>query len=203
MDELIERVGTVPGEWFSRFLPPEGGGRRESAVLMLFGAADDGRTEVVLTERSHSMRSHPGQVSFPGGGRESGDPHLAATALREAHEEIGLERAGVEVVAQLPALHIPVSGYDVTPVLAWWQRPAPVWVRQPEEVAQVLRVPVDHLVDPQHRFLVRHPSGFVGPAFDADGLLVWGFTGGLLDRVLDLAGLTQEWDRGDVRDLSA
>jgi 8-oxo-dGTP pyrophosphatase MutT (NUDIX family) len=203
MDHLIGRVGTVPGEWFSRFLPPEGGGRRESAVLMLFGAATDGRTEVVLTERAHTMRSHPGQVSFPGGGREARDPDLAATALREAQEEIGLEPAGVEVVALLPALHIPVSGYDVTPVLAWWEQPGPVWVRQPSEVAQVLRVPVDHLVDPDRRFQVRHPSGFVGPAFDADGLLVWGFTGGLLDKVLELAGLTQEWDRDAVRDLPA
>jgi 8-oxo-dGTP pyrophosphatase MutT (NUDIX family) len=203
MHHLVGQVQTAPARRFSRFLPPGGGGRRESAVLMLFGTGGDGRTEVVLTERAHTMRSHPGQVSFPGGGREAGDPDLAATALREAHEEIGLQTAGVDVVAQLPALHIPVSGHDVTPVLAWWERPGEVWVRQPAEVAQVLKVPVDHLVDPGNRFQVRHPSGYVGPAFDADGLLVWGFTGGLLDRLLDLAGLTQQWDRRQVRDLPA
>lgn len=201
MRRLVREVERAPGELWSRFLPPVGGGRRSSAVLMLFGSGPGGRTEVVLTERSHTMRSHPAQVSFPGGGREDGDVDLAATALREAQEEIGLDPAGVEVVALLPALHIPVSGYDVTPVLSWWARPGPVFARQSAEVAQVLRVPVDDLVDPWRRFTVRHPSGFQGPAFAVGELVVWGFTAGLLDRVLDLAGLTKEWDTADVRDL--
>jgi hypothetical protein len=58
----------------------------------------------------------------------------------------------------------------------------------------VLAVPVDHLVDPAHRFTVTHPSGFVGPAFDLDHLLLWGFTAGLLSRVLELGGVAREWD---------
>lgn len=200
MQRLAEEIEHLPGERWSRFLPPTGGGRRSSAVLMLFGPGLDGRTEVLLTERSPALRSHPGQVSFPGGGREEGDADLAATALREAREEIGLDPAGVEVVALLPALHIPVSRYDVTPVLAWWARPGPVYVRQPEEVRQVVSVAVDDLVDPAHRFTVRHPSGHRGPAFAVGDLVVWGFTAGLLDRVLEFAGLTQAWDSSDVRE---
>lgn len=201
MDHLIAQVQDVPGEWFSAFVPPAGGGRRESAVLLLFGAGADGRTEVLLTERSAQLRSHAGQVSFPGGGLEAADADLVGTALREAQEEVGLDPSGVEVVATLPALHIPVSGYDVTPVLGWWREPGPVWVRQPAEVTRVLTVPVDELLDPGNRHRVRHPSGYVGPAFSTHGVLVWGFTAGLLDKVLLLAGISREWDADDVRDL--
>lgn len=201
LDDLATALPQVPAEWFSAFVPPQGGGRRESAVLLLFGAGTDQRTRVVLTERSHSLRAHPGQMSFPGGGRDAGDVDLVATALREAGEEIGLESAGVDVVATLPALHIPVSGYDVTPVLAWWREPARVWAREPAEVARVLLVPVDELVDPVNRHRIRHPSGYVGPAFSTQDVLIWGFTAGLLDRVLCLAGIAVPWDDSDVRDL--
>lgn len=202
---LAEEARSLPGEMFSRYLPPPEGGRRGSAVLVLFapGVEDWSRTTVVITERSHDMRSHAGQPAFPGGGIEEGDLDASMTALREAWEEIDLDPAGVEVLTELPTLHIPVSGYDVTPVLAWWREPVgdQLWAKDPTEVARVVRPAVEELVDPSRRFQVRHPSGFVGPAWDVDGLLVWGFTGGLLDTVLSLAGLAREWDRSVVVDL--
>jgi 8-oxo-dGTP pyrophosphatase MutT (NUDIX family) len=203
--DFARRVPDLPGERFSRFLPPPQGGRRHSAVLVLFapGLQRPGDTTVVITERAHTMRSHAGQPAFPGGGTEPGDADAVATALREAQEEIDLQPAGVEVLGELPTLHIPVSGYDVTPVLGWWREPDPssLWARDPREVARVLQPSVESLVDPARRFQVRHPSGFVGPAWDVDGLLVWGFTGGILDRVLDLAGVARPWDRSDTRPL--
>lgn len=109
------------------------------------------------------------------------------------------------MLAELPTLHIPVSGYDVTPVVAWWRSPDPasLWAKDPREVARVVQPTVGELVDPARRFRVRHPSGFVGPAWDVEGLLVWGFTAGILDRVLDLAGISLPWDAGRVRDLPA
>lgn len=191
----------MTGKTFSPFVPPAGGGRRASAVLILFGPGQCG-PEVILTVRAQTLRSHPGQVSFPGGGIEPGDTDEVATALREAAEEIGLDASEVTVMAQLPTLHIPVSGYDVTPVMAWWAQPGHVEVTDPAEVEAVLRAPVQQLLDPERRFQVRHPSGFIGPAFEVDSTLIWGFTAGLLDRVLDLAGLTQEWDRGRIREVS-
>ena len=196
--ELAPRLATMTGETFSPFLPPAGGGRRASAVLILFGPSPGG-PEVILTVRARTLRSHPGQVSFPGGGSETGDADEVETALREATEEIGLDQTQVSVLAQLPTLHIPVSGYDVTPVLAWWTRPGHIHVTEPAEVEQVLRAPVDQLLDPERRFQVRHPSGYMGPAFEVDSIVIWGFTAGLLDRVLDLAGLTQAWDRNRTR----
>lgn len=202
---LSETVPTIGGERFSRFLPPPEGGRRHSAVLVLFapGHEDPDESTVVITERARSMRSHAGQPAFPGGGTEDGDARAADTALREAWEEVDLDPGSVQVLGDLPTLHIPVSGYDVTPVLGWWREPRPgsLWAKEPAEVARVVQPPVGWLVDPAHRFMFRHPSGFLGPAWDVDGLLVWGFTAGLLDRILDFAGIAPEWDRSDVRDL--
>lgn len=203
LTHLATRARTVPAGWISQLLPPEGGGRRASAVLMLFGPAPDDpcRTSLVLTQRADTLRNHAGQVSFPGGAREEGDPDLVATALREAEEEIGLDPSGVDVLATFPLLHLAVSDYDVQPVLGWWRRPTPVHARDLAEVSRVIHARVDDLVDPAHRFRVRHPRGYIGPAFEVDGVLVWGFTGMLLDRTLHLAGIDRPWDPAVVRDL--
>jgi 8-oxo-dGTP pyrophosphatase MutT (NUDIX family) len=200
MAHLVSQLGEQDAGFFSRFLPPDEGGRA-SAVLILFGPNAEGGEDVVLTERSHSMRSHAGQVSFPGGAIDPVDSGPVSAALREAREEVGLDPAGVEVVAQLPALYLPPSNFVVTPVLAWWAQPGPISVVDHQEVARVLRAPLSELTDPARRFTVSHPSGFVGPAFDVDGLLVWGFTAGLLSKVIELAGLERSWDIADHRPL--
>lgn len=200
MAHLLTRLGQQDPGFFSRFLPPDEGGR-PSAVLILFGPNAEGGEDVVLTERSHSMRSHAGQVSFPGGAIDPGDSGPVSAALREAQEEVGVDPAGVQVVAELPALYLPPSNFVVTPVLAWWAQPGPIGVVDHLEVARVVRAPLSELTDPARRFTVSHPSGFVGPAFDVDGLMVWGFTAGLLSKVLELAGLERSWDEDDRRPL--
>jgi 8-oxo-dGTP pyrophosphatase MutT (NUDIX family) len=190
---LLSAVEAVTAEDLTRYpAPPESGHR--SAVLVLFGEEADG-PDVLLIERAHDMRSHAGQPAFPGGRIDDGDSGAVAAALREAAEETGLDPEGVEVVGVLPDLFIPPSGFVVTPVLGWWRRPTAVSAMDPAEVASVHRVPVSELTDPAHRCRVQHPSGFVGPAFEVRDLLVWGFTGGLLDRLLHLGGWEQPWDR--------
>lgn len=177
-------------EEMSRFLPPEDGSGRPSAVLM---ALSEGPA-VLLIERAADMRKHAGQVAFPGGAIDPEDADEAAAALREANEEAGLDPASVQVVATLPAIFIPVTGFVVTPVLAWWRDPHPVSPVDPIEVARAVVVPIAELVDPANRFRVQHPSGWIGPGFEVAGLFVWGFTAGLLDRLLELGGWSRPWD---------
>jgi 8-oxo-dGTP pyrophosphatase MutT (NUDIX family) len=179
---------------------PPNNSDRESAILLLFGEGEYG-PDLLLIERSHTLRSHAGQPAFPGGAVDPTDDGTVAAALREAEEETGLDPSGVEVFGQLPVIHILPSRYAVTPVLGWWRKPSPVGVVDPAEVASVHRVPLADLTDPANRFRVRHRSGYVGPAFGVAGLVVWGFTGGLIDRLFTLLGWNRPWDHSIVRDL--
>jgi 8-oxo-dGTP pyrophosphatase MutT (NUDIX family) len=184
----------------SRFLPPEDGSGRASAVLIALGDTARGPA-VLLIERAADLRLHAGQVAFPGGSIDPTDASPAAAALREANEETGLDPATVKVVAELPAIFIPVTRFVVTPVLAWWRTPHEVAAVDRGEVAHAALVPVADLAAPANRFRVRHPSGWIGPGFEAGGLFVWGFTAGLLDRMLSLGGWSQPWDDTVLRDL--
>ena len=175
---------------------------RRSAVLILFGEGPRG-ADVLLIEKSAHLRTHAGQPAFPGGGADPGDDYPVGTALREAEEEAGIDPDGVRVLATLPELFLGPSDNLVVPVVAWWDDPRDVTVGDPREVARVARVPLADLADPANRFRTRHPSGYVGPAFGVAGMVVWGFTGGLLDAILEAAGLARPWDPTDVRQLPA
>ncbi|MFE9532582.1 NUDIX hydrolase [Streptomyces sp. NPDC006691] len=190
---------SVAPEQMSRFLPPESGDGRQSAVLVLFGDGPRG-PELLLMERASQLRSHGGQPSFPGGSLdpEDGDPATTGplrAALREAEEETGLDPAGVQLFGVLPRLYIPVSGFVVTPVLGWWREPTPVRAVDSGETARVFTVPVADLTDPANRATAVHPKGHAGPAFLVESALVWGFTAGVIDRIVHYAGWERPWDR--------
>ncbi|MDQ0788323.1 8-oxo-dGTP pyrophosphatase MutT (NUDIX family) [Streptomyces sp. B3I8] len=190
---------TIRPSQLSRFLPPQDGGGRQSAVLILFGEGERG-PELLLMERAGSLRSHAGQPAFPGGALdpEDGDPATVGplrAALREAEEETGLDPRGVQIFGVLPRLYIPVSGFVVTPVLGWWREPSPIGAVDPQETARVFTVPVADLTDPAHRVTAVHPRGHTGPAFLVESALVWGFTAGVIDRLLHFAGWERPWDR--------
>ncbi|MFI7103972.1 NUDIX hydrolase [Streptomyces sp. NPDC050161] len=194
---VARAAGTIEPRQLSRFLPPESGGR-QSAVLILFGHGARG-PELLLMERAGTLRSHAGQPSFPGGALDpqDGDPEgrgPVRAALREAQEETGLDPSGVQVFGVLPRLYIPVSGFVVTPVLGWWRHPTPVGAVDQAETARVFTVPVADLTDPAHRVTTRHPSGHIGPAFLVENALVWGFTAGVIDRLLHYSGWEIPWD---------
>jgi 8-oxo-dGTP pyrophosphatase MutT (NUDIX family) len=185
LDEIVVGIATLDPAEFRMSLPPEDGTSRLSSVLMLFADSDDG-PDILLTERAHDMRSHPGQVSFPGGSIDPGET-VHEAAFREAREEIGLDPAGVEIVGQLPELYLPPSNFVVTPVVAWWHEPAIVHPVSRAEVHAIYRVPVSELRDPANRIRVRSPNNpqWITPGFligpDKD-VLLWGFTGGIIAR---------------------
>ena len=180
-------------------VPPATGGR-PSAVLILFGDGPGG-PDLLFIQRSEGLRLHAGQPAFPGGAIDDGDGGPVGAALREAAEEVGLDPGGVEVVGTLPEVFIPRTRFRVVPVLAWWRRPSAVAPVDVGEVAAVERVSVAELADPATRLMVRVPDGRTTPAFRVRGMLIWGFTAALVDRLLALGGWEKPWDVTRIEDL--
>lgn len=193
---------------------PEAENSRSAAVLMLFGVLDalpsdhDAQSsavsrdlDVLLLARADTLRSHPGQVAFPGGRIDPGDASAIAAALREAQEETGLDPSGVDVLGSLENIPLAYSQHLVTPVLAWWRHPSPIRVVDVAESADVFRAPVADLLDPANRGVTvirRDGQEWRGPGFlvrhDLGEHLVWGFTAMLLDGLFDRLGWTEPWD---------
>ncbi|QIG39922.1 CoA pyrophosphatase [Microbacterium sp. 4R-513] len=193
---------------------PQTADARPAAVLILFGVLDglpsdhDAQARAVsrdldllLLARATTLRSHPGQVAFPGGRIDPGDDGPVGAALREAQEETGLDPAGVDVLGTLEDVPLVYSQHLVTPVLGWWRHPSPVRVVDEAESASVFRAPVADLLSPANRGVTvirRDGQEWRGPGFlvEQEGRehLVWGFTGMLLDGLFDRLGWTEPWD---------
>jgi 8-oxo-dGTP pyrophosphatase MutT (NUDIX family) len=166
-------------------LPPNSTPPREAGVLLLLYSKDDDALYFVLTRRTERLGSHSGQISFPGGRHEIGDVDFAATALREAHEELGIDAAGVEILGELTDLYIPPSHFVVHPVVAYAAR-APTFYPHAGEVAEVIEAPLTVLFDPAikaaaPRALVSQGGREVmTPFYRIAGHQVWGATAMIL-----------------------
>jgi len=143
--EVRDRLATLPPA--AEPVARADGSRAAAVLLALFEA--DGDTNVVLIKRPETMPSHKGEIAFPGGKFDAAlDADLRATALREAHEEVGLDPAAVEVVAQLDGVGTVASRFTITPFVGFVGA-RPRLVPDPHEVVRVLEVPLSELLDPE------------------------------------------------------
>jgi 8-oxo-dGTP pyrophosphatase MutT (NUDIX family) len=180
-------VLTGPSATGSARFPLDRAAVRPAAVLVLLFPDELGDARVILTERVTRDGHHSGEVSFPGGGAEAEDADLVATALRESAEEVALDPvvAGVRIIGQLDRFVIPISNYEVTPVVAIAER-RPTLVASPAEVARIVEPRMaDFLPDAPFEIVERTIRGWPlrYGAYVVDGLSVWGATARVLSQL--------------------
>jgi len=158
--------------------PPEE--LRPAAVLVPLVDREEGLT-VLLTQRTADMPSHAGQIAFPGGRRDAGDPDLIATALRETEEEIGVGRDHVDIIGSLDN-YVTGTGFLITPIVGFVAPPFEL-KPDPREVADIFEVPLDFFLDPANHHI--HSRTWQGRerryyAMPYGERYVWGATAGML-----------------------
>ena len=157
-------------------------GHKDAAVLVpLYGEA----LTAVFTERRADLRRHAGEISFPGGRQDHPEEDLRSTALREAHEEIGLDPAGVELVGALPPVGTFVTGYRIFPFVGLIE-PDQHWRPQASEVEKVLEFTLaDLMAGHEMQRLIRKGVPIKTPTYCVDGNLVWGATARIVQHLLE------------------
>ena len=167
-----------------RLTPAEGIVPRQAGVLMLTYPEADGSLHIVLTQRTETLSSHSGQISFPGGRRNPEDASFTATALRETCEELGI-CDDIQIIGMLSRLYIPPSNFEVFPTVATIPAP-PIYTPNPDEVAAVFSLPMDILLDPQTK--LTEDWDFNGSRvpityYNVGGRKVWGATAFMLSEL--------------------
>lgn len=188
-DDLLDRVRqalAAPGEGSSDFdlnpaYRPHAPKEPRPAAVLIALCERSGGISVLLTKRASTLKHHPGQIAFPGGKRDDGDDSLVATALREAHEEVGLDPDRVTILGEMPA-HETVTGFRVTPILGYVRDTFSPVVEQ-GEVEEAFFVPFDTVMTPDNfsiqgrRWLGQRRSYYTvpfGPYY------IWGATARML-----------------------
>ena len=175
-------------------------------MLILFGPPPAGATDegehVVLIERSHTMRTQPAQIAFPGGARDPRTTTSSRPRCARPQEEVGRRPCGRRGASpSCPRSSSLRRSSSSAPVLGWWAQPSPIGVRDPAEVHDVLSVPVSHLVDPATPVLGDAPLGLRRAGLRPRPPAAVGLHGRAVSSVLELGGLSQPWDADAERPL--
>ncbi len=169
----------------ARDLPPHQY-RRAAILVPIFERS--GIPYLLLTKRTETVEHHKGQISFPGGGEEPGDTDLLATALREAHEELGLPPTSVEVWGRLDETETVVSGFAITPFVGFI--PPPTGLRpNPNEIDEIVTVPLEVFLDPANvriERLVRDGREVELLFYDYSPHVIWGVTARIISGMVRL-----------------
>jgi 8-oxo-dGTP pyrophosphatase MutT (NUDIX family) len=179
------RMAPDPRPTGTAYFEAEGRCLRAGVLILLYESASELR--ILLTRRTEQVLHHPGQISFPGGEQHPGES-LAATALREAEEELAFDLKDARILGQLTPLYISPSNYCIYPTVAFL-RGVPGFKPQADEVAEVIEVPINHLLDPRHasretRDLHGRPVSV--PFYEFRGHKIWGATAMVLAELLSL-----------------
>jgi 8-oxo-dGTP pyrophosphatase MutT (NUDIX family) len=176
-------------------------GATNAAVLVAL-YLDRGRLHAVFTKRQDDLRRHPGEISFPGGRYEEGERDLSVTALREAHEEIGLPADAVEIVGALQPTPTIATGYAVYPFVGLIE-PGRSWTPSAREVAEVLELPLGALLAGYgRRRLVRRGVPIRTDTYVVGDHLIWGATARILADLFDRIGPLLAAEEASGADLS-
>ncbi|MDD5127944.1 MAG: CoA pyrophosphatase [Dehalococcoidales bacterium] len=162
-------------------------GRIPSAVLVPI-YCKDGKFHILFTKRTRKVKTHKGQISFPGGSYEVSDGSLRNTALRESREEIGLKEEDVEVLGELDDFNSATTNFVISPFVGFI--PSPYDFKLNEfEAAELIETPLEHLLDKHHlREETRILNGRPVTAYfyDFHGKVIWGATARILKQFLDI-----------------
>jgi 8-oxo-dGTP pyrophosphatase MutT (NUDIX family) len=190
---VIEGTETLGGDLRQVLLAPEDAlslsvaGATDAAVLVPL-YLEDGNLHAVFTRRREDLRRHAGEISFPGGRRDPGDPDLIHTALREAEEEVGLPQGTVEICGALQPTPTIATGYAVYPFVGVIE-PGMAWTLSPREVAEVIELPLPALRSGYgRRRLVRRGLPIRTDTYAVGDHLIWGATARILADLFDRIG---------------
>jgi len=179
------RMAPDPRSTGKTYSEVEGTCLKAGVLVLLYGF--EGAPLLPLTRRTERVLHHAGQISFPGGEQLRGET-VGATALREAEEELGIGLENVRVLGQLTPLFVGPSNYCIYPTVAFLPG-TPTFEPQADEVAEVLEVPIEHLLDPGHRFSEPrelHGRSVSVPFYEFHGHKIWGATAMILAELLSL-----------------
>lgn len=162
---------------------------RKAGVMALFYPNDERRTSLLLILRKTYKGVHSNQIGFPGGKVEKEDLDLAATALRETYEEVGVPPEKVHVIKSLTEIYIPPSNFEVQPFIGLYQKSIP-FILQESEVEALVEVSLTDFMDDSKIFMQKLNTSYAEnidvPAFKLNGYTVWGATAMMLSEIKEL-----------------